>query len=169
VDQGFDILKDPRVLSSLADLQAQFDFLIDVRDKLSQANQSVIDIRKLRADLTYMQTKLAGNTAAQPILAALQTLDDEMTVIENNIHETRNEAYQDPLNFGIKLNNRLAYLASHASDGDFPPTDEALAYKKEVSAQIDVEVAALAALLNERLPAINAMVAQQSIEVLSKP
>ncbi|MDP5055193.1 MAG: hypothetical protein NWP69_15505, partial [Congregibacter sp.] len=72
--------------------------------------------------------------AAEPILAALQTLNDEMTVIENNIHETRNEAYQDPLNFGIKLNNRLAYLATHASDGDFPPTDEALAYKGEVSA-----------------------------------
>ena len=169
VDKGFEILKDPRVPSSLADLQAQFDFLMDVRDKLSQANQSVIDIRKLRADLTYLQAKLTDNSAAEPILAALQTLNDEMTVIENNIHETRNEAYQDPLNFGIKLNNRLAYLATHASDGDFPPTDEALAYKGEVSAQIDAEVSALDALLAERLPAINQMVAQQGIEVLSKP
>ena len=52
-----------------------------------------------------------------------------MTINENNIHETRNEAYQDPLNFGIKLNNRLAYMATHESAGDFRPTEQAIAYK----------------------------------------
>jgi photosystem II stability/assembly factor-like uncharacterized protein len=169
VDQNFEILKDPRVLSSMADLQAQFDFLLAVRDKLSEANQGVLDIRKLRADIQYMQTKLKGDDSAESILESLTDLNDEMTVIENNIHETRNEAYQDPLNFGIKLNNRLAYLATHAASGDFPPTDEAQAYKKEVSAQIDQEIAALDQLLSIRLPTINAMVAQQGIEVLSKP
>ncbi|WP_439105846.1 VPS10 domain-containing protein [Congregibacter sp.] len=169
MDREFDILKDPRVFSSQQDLQAQFDFLIDVRDKLSQANQAVLDIRALRTDLDYLKGKLDGNKDVEPILTALAALDDEMTVIENNIHETRNEAYQDPLNFGIKLNNRLAYLATHASGGDFRPTDEAVAYKKVVAGQIDAELAALEALLEEQLPAINGMVAKQNIEVLSAP
>ena len=73
-------------------------------------------------------------------------------MVENNIHETRNEAYQYPLNFGIKLNNRLAYLATHESAGDFRPTDQAVAYKKEVSAQIDEEIAALQQLLMTSFP-----------------
>jgi len=90
-------------------------------------------------------------------------------VIENNIHETRNEAYQDPLNFGIKLNNRLAYLATHESAGDFRPTDQAVEYKKEVSAQIDEEIASLEQLLNEKLPQINRMMEQQNIEMLPTP
>lgn len=169
VTQDFEILKDPRVLSSQADLQAQFDFLLAVRDKLSDANQAVIDIRKLRADIDYLRAKLGGAPGAETIGAALSTLDKEMTVIENNIHETRNEAYQDPLNFGIKLNNRLAYLATHAAAGDFPPTDEAIAYKQVVSEQIDTEIAALESLLSSQLSAINAMVAQRNIEVLSAP
>jgi hypothetical protein len=168
-EQDFEILKDPRVNSSLADLEAQFDFLMAVRNKLSDANQAVLDIRKLRADLDYLRAKLEGDAGAEPIVAALESLNDEMTVIANNIHETRNEAYQDPLNFGIKLNNRLAYLATHASSGDYPPTDEAQAYKEEVSAQIDQEILALEQLLDGRLPMINKMVAQQNIEVLSKP
>ena len=71
------------------------------------------------------------------MLEAIAALRDEATVIENNIHETRNEAYQDPINFGIKLNNRLAYLATHESAGDFRPTDQGVAYLAEVSGQID--------------------------------
>ncbi len=168
VDQTFEILKDPRVHSSQEDLEAQFDFLIAVRDKLSEAHQAVIDIRKLRTDLNYMQAKLEDYPEAESILTALTTLDEEITVIENNLHETRNEAYQDPLNFGIKLNNRLAYLATHASAGDFRPTDEAEAYRLEVSAQIDQEIAALEQLLDRSLPAINAMVEAQNITMLSK-
>ena len=153
----------------LADLQAQFDFLIEVRDKLSEAHQAVIDIRNLRKDLNYLQEKLKDNAKAEAIMEATKALNEEMTVIENNIHETRNEAYQDPLNFGIKLNNRLAYLATHESAGDFRPTDQAVEYKKEVSAQIDAEIAALQKLLNDKLPEINRQMEQQNIEMLPTP
>jgi hypothetical protein len=169
VEQDFAILKDPRVKSSLADLQAQFDFLIKVRDKLTEAHQAVIDVRTLREDLAYLEAKLEGMDGTDAILAAIDSLREEATVIENNIHETRNEAYQDPLNFGIKLNNRLAYLATHESAGDFRPTDQGEAYRKEVSAQIDAEVEALEQLLADRLPAINRMVEEQGVSILSMP
>ncbi|MEM9673395.1 MAG: glycosyl hydrolase [Bacteroidota bacterium] len=168
-EKSFEILKDPRVKSSQEDLLAQFDFLMDVRDKLSEAHQAVIDIRNLRKDLEYVEEKLKDDPTAKPILEATKELDEEMTVIENNIHETRNEAYQDPLNFGIKLNNRLAYLATHESAGDFRPTEQAIAYKKEVSTQIDDEIEALQNLLNQKLPAINQMMEEQNIEVLTRP
>jgi len=169
VEQDFEILKDPRVTSSLADLQAQFDFLIKVRDKLSEAHQAVIDVRELRTDLAYLEAKLEGRSDVGELMEAIASLREEATVIENNIHETRNEAYQDPLNFGIKLNNRLAYLATHESAGDFRPTDQGEAYRREVSAQIDAEIADLEALLAERLPAINAMVEQRGIRLLGSP
>ncbi|MEM9386646.1 MAG: glycosyl hydrolase [Pseudomonadota bacterium] len=168
-EQAFEILKDPRVKSSRADLQAQFDFLIQVRDKLSQAHQAVIDVRALRADLDYLEGKLQDKPGAAALQEAINTLREEATTIESNLHETRNEAFQDPLNFGIKLNNRLAYLATHESAGDFRPTDQGVAYRKEVSAQIDEEVAALEQLINDRLPKINRMVEEQGIELLAVP
>ena len=169
VEQEFEILKDPRVASSQADLQAQFDFLIKVRDKLSEANQAVIDIRKLYADLDYLEAKLADVSESEDILDSIEALRGDASIIENNLHETRSEAYQDPLNFGIKLNNRLSYLATHESAGDFRPTDQGEAYRREVSAQIDREVAALSTLLDERVPEINLMIRLQEIEMLSTP
>ena len=169
VEQEFEILKDPRVLSSQADLQAQFDFLILVRDKLSDANQAVIDIRKLYTDLDYLEAKLEVDPESDQILESIASLREQASVIENNIHETRNEAYQDPLNFGIKLNNRLAYIATHESAGDFPPTDQGEAYYYEVSAQIDQEIAALNELLEQGVPEINLMLGLQEIEMLGTP
>ena len=90
-------------------------------------------------------------------------------MIENNLHETRNEAVQDPLNFGIKLNNRLAYLATHESAGDYRPTDQGEAYRQEVSTQIDQEIVALENLLEDRLPEINLMIRLEEIEMLGSP
>lgn len=166
IEQNFEILKDPRSKATKADLQAQFDFLIQVRDKLSQANQAVIDIRRLRKDLNYLKGKLGGHADCETILAAIDALSTQITVIENNIHETRNEAYQDPLNFGIKLNNRLAYLATHESAGDFRPTDQGIAYQKEVSAQIDKELADLNVLLDSDLTKINQLIKEKGIDFL---
>ncbi|MEM1402250.1 MAG: glycosyl hydrolase [Pseudomonadota bacterium] len=168
-EQTFEILKDPRVQSSQGDLQAQFDFLIAVRDKLSEAHQAVIDARRLYADLDYIKAKAAGVEGADKLLAAIEALRSEASVIENNLHETRNEAYQDPLNFGIKLNNRLAYLATHESSGDYAPTDQGQAYFKEVAAQIDEEVAAMASLLSERLPELDEMARDAGIGLLASP
>ena len=168
VEQSFEILADPRVDSTPAELQAQFDFLIDVRDKLSEAHQAVIDVRTVREDLAYLEGKL-DDDAPERLREAIALLRQDMSVIENNIHETRNEAYQDPLNFGIKLNNRLAYLATHESAGDFPPTDQAVAYYGEVAAQIDGEIASLRALFEDRIPELNRMLGVQGVSVLGLP
>ena len=97
------------------------------------------------------------------IKSLIAEIDDQITVIENNIHETRNEARQDPLNFGIKLNNRLAYLATHESAGDFRPTDQGVAYKEEVSTQIDAELENLAVFLGEKIPQLNELVKKADI------
>lgn len=167
--QPFEILKDPRVNSSLQDLQAQFDFLIDVRNKLSEAHQAVIDIRAMRKDLEYLKSKLGDKPQYEEIISTANEFDEAITVIENNIHETRNEAYQDPLNFGIKLNNRLAYLATHESAGDFRPTQQGMEYKAIVSAQIDEEIAALNQVVEAQLPALNRMINEKDISMVMMP
>ena len=169
VEQEFEILVDPRVSSSPADLQAQFDFLIKVRDKLSEANQTVIDIRKMYADFDYLEAKLEDQPDSAQVLEAIAAMREQASVIENNLHETRSEAYQDPLNFGIKLNNRLSYLATHESAGDFRPTDQGEAYRQEVSAQIDQEIAAFEQLVEGGLSEINLMLRLQEVELLSAP
>ena len=166
VEQDFEIKMDPRSESTVDDLQAQFDYLIEVRDKLSEAHQAVIDIRSLRKDLNYLKEKLGDEEYYTDIIKTINLFDEEMTLIENNIHETRNEARQDPLNFGIKLNNRLAYLATHESAGDFRPTEQGIAYKKEVSAQIDKEITDLKTVMDTQIPKLNKMMQEKGIKFL---
>lgn len=166
VEQDFKILIDPRIKSTQDDLQAQFDFLIEVRDKLSEAHQAVIDIRKIKKDIDYLKEKLGDDAAYQEIISKAEELKKDLTVIENNIHETRNQAYQDPLNFGIKLNNRLAFLATHESAGDFRPSDQGVAYKKEVSDQIDKELSDYKSTVDEGIGELNKMIKENSIDFI---
>ena len=169
IQQSFEILIDPRIEATPEDLQAQFDYLIEVRDKLSECHEAVIQIRSLREDLEYLSKKVEEHEAADNVKVLITEIEEKITVIENNIHETRNEARQDPLNFGIKLNNRLAYLATHESAGDFRPTDQGGAYKEEVSAQIDQELEDLAVFLGEKIPQLNEEVNQVGIGFIGLP
>jgi hypothetical protein len=166
IEKPFEILIDPRIKSTQADLQAQFDFLIDVRDKLSETHQAVIDIRKIKKDIDYLKEKLGDAADYKSIITYGEELKKELTVIENNLHETRNEAYQDPLNFGIKLNNRLAFLATHESSGDFRPTDQGLAYKAEVTEQINKELKDYHNLVDEGVGKINDMIKAKAIDFI---
>jgi hypothetical protein len=116
-----------------------------------------------------MEAKFEDEPEATGVLEAIASLREEASSIENNLHETRNEARQDPLNFGLKLNNHLAYLATHESAGDFRPTDQGEAFLVEVSTQIDQEIAALEKLLDDRIPEINLMIRLQEVEMLDTP
>lgn len=155
VEQEFEIIPDPRLETTQQGYQKQFDFLMTVRDKVSEAHQAIIDIRSLREDINYMEEKLADDPAYEEVLEKARELDEEMRVIENKIHETRNQSYQDPLNYGIKVNNRLAFLMADQQRGDYPPTDQAEEVRKELTQELDNYLNELDQLFDNRLDNIN--------------
>lgn len=167
VETEFEITKDPRLPNTQEDFQRQFDFLIKVRDKVSEAHQAMLDIRSVRKDIQYLREKLGDDEAYQEIIKMTQALDKKMTLIENNIHQTKNKSRQDPLNYGIRINNRLAFLMADQQRGDFPPTDQAEAFRKEISQALDKELMQLDQLLNTDLSAINNLVKEKGVQILS--
>lgn len=164
--QNFNIVKDPRLPNTKEDYQKQFDFLISVRDKVSEAHEAIIQIRKTRKDLEYVKEKVADKPSAKALVERVNALDEKMKVIENAIHMTKNQSYQDPLNFGIRINNRIAFLLADQQRGDYPPTDQAIAFRDEVFKELDEELNKLASLLNEKLPALNQKLAEMGIKIL---
>jgi photosystem II stability/assembly factor-like uncharacterized protein len=102
-----------------ADLRAQYTFGKQVRDKASEANQSVINIRRVKAQLADRQKKAADDAALK---ATGNTLTANAAIVEDSIYQVRNQSGQDPLNFPIRVNNRLATLLSMAERGDGRPT-----------------------------------------------
>ena len=90
-----------------------------------------------------------------------------MEVIENNIHMTKNQSYQDPLNYGIRINNRIAFLMADQQRGDYPPTDQAKAFLEEVSKELEKELGDLKRLLDEKVPALNNAVEEKGLKLLN--
>jgi hypothetical protein len=169
VEQTFEIIGDPRLPNTEEDYRDQFDFLITVRDKVSEAHQAMLDIRALREDLDYLKGKLREEGDHAAILAMAEALNKEMTAIEQQIHMTKNESRQDPLNYGIKVNNRLAFLLADQQRGDFPPTDQAELVRQELTAELDGYLRELEQLFESEVPKINEALQDAEVGMLKKP
>ena len=164
MQREFEITADPRKSASQADLKAQFDFLIKVRDKLSAANQGVIDIRAIEPQISDLSAKI--DTQHEDIKKLISKITTDLKRIEENLYQTQNESGQDPLNFPIRLNNKVGHLGSIMGVGDNKPTDQALRFYDEVGAEIDAELAQLEKIKTEDLDALNKMINNQKIKAI---
>ncbi len=164
---AFAIAKDPRLSNSDEDYKNQLDFLLEVRDRVSSAHQAMIDIKSIRDDIEYFNNKLKDNLDYSEVLELAKKLNKEMGVIENNIHMTKNQSRQDPLNYGIRINNRLAFLLADQQRGDFPPTDQAIEVKEAIGKELNAELEKLDVLLEERLGEINRIGRPLGVQILS--
>ena len=136
--EGFMIRMDPRISGvTEKDLQEQFDFAMKIRDKTSEANQAVIDIREIKKQLKDRVGKMRDRS----ISTAADSLTKKLSEVEEEIYQVRNQSNQDPLNFPIKLNNRLAALRRTVETGDARPTNASYQVFKELSSELDVQLA----------------------------
>jgi photosystem II stability/assembly factor-like uncharacterized protein len=159
--QTFVIKIDPRLIGvTEKDLHEQFDLAMKIRDQTSEANQAVIDIRELKK-----QTKDRIDKAKDPaISAAGQELTRKLSEIEEEIYQVRNQSGQDPLNFPIKLNNRIAALRRSVETGDARPTNASYVVFKELSAELDVQLAKLRNIESTQLDSLNKLLAARNLE-----
>ena len=161
----FEIVKDPRTKASMADLQEQFDFLISVRDKLSETNNAITKIREARKQMNLATSKMKGDEFAD-INKKAKSILKSMKKVEEALYQTKNQSRQDPLNFPIRLNNKLGHLNSLVSAGDYKPTASAVAFKKEVTSWIDAELNRLKEVFEIEIPAFNQMVKAKEVDAV---
>ena len=162
--QDFEILKDPRLSNTQNDYLEQFNFLISVRDQVSIANQSIIDIRKIKKDLKYVIDKSSDN---KQLISLINEFSNKLSVIENKIHMTKNQSRQDPLNYGIRINNRLAFLMADSQRGDFQPTDQSIEFFDVIKEELNYELGSFKKLLNTYVSQINNMIDDNNIKFIS--
>jgi photosystem II stability/assembly factor-like uncharacterized protein len=113
------VTRNPWLDATNADLAAQYAFSRRVRDKANEANMAVIGIRRVKAQLDD-RLKRSDDGMLKSTGATLRT---NASGVEENVYQVRNQSGQDPLNFPIKVNNRLATLLSMAERGDGRPTN----------------------------------------------
>lgn len=142
--EDFKVLADPRYESTQADLEKQFAFLMNVNQKLTETHQTIKLIRQYRAELDSMETQPSN----------IEEIKSQMKEIEETLYQTKNQSNQDPLNFPIRLNNKLAHLNNVVGNGDYPPTDQSEEVRAELTEQIDVQLARFKKLEQEEISKI---------------
>jgi len=166
-EQNFTLLKDPRSNASTEDLQAQFDFIIEVQAKLTEIHKTLKNITKIREQINLLKASIIDKEKNKEIVELADKIVKEMTIIENELYQTKSKSSQDPLNFPIKLNNKLAHLNSLSSIGDYNPTDQSVEFKKEITQLIDVELAKIYAIFENDVKMLNKKVKESDIELIN--
>lgn len=161
----FVVLPNPRSSATAEDYRAQFDFVVQVRDKLTEVHRSIRRLRSVRKDVQALQAKLGDEDAE--LAEAAEALLGTLSGAEKALYQTQNQSAQDPLNFPIRLNDKYAGLLGYAGRGDFAPTAQAWAVKAELDGLIDVQLAVLAGAFGEGVAAINRMASEANLPAIS--
>jgi hypothetical protein len=157
--QPFQVLKHPLRPISDADLQFQWNLASRIRDKVNEANLAVIRIRRIKTDIAdrIKDAPAEVRTAGEQLAAAL-------SAVEEDVYQVKNQSGQDPLNFPIKTNNRLASLLRVAVSGEGRPTGNVEPIFNDLIAELKAETDRLEKTIADQLPPFNRM-----LERIKKP
>jgi hypothetical protein len=154
--KSFAVRRDPRLVGvSDADLREQFALAQRINKRVSDANEAVIRIRVFRDQVERRMGAAPRNAA---LYQAATDFNGRLTKIEEDLYQVRNRSGQDPLNFPIRLNNRLAALQRSVETGQARPTAASYVVLRELSADLDRELAQLDTLMRIDLPKLNALI-----------
>jgi photosystem II stability/assembly factor-like uncharacterized protein len=156
--QSFTVSKDPRIPTSAEGFEKQFSLLLQIRDKLTEAHESILRIRDLRAQLQEFAKRNKTEKAAEDAVQAAEALIKKLTSIEEMLYQTKNRSSQDPLNFPIQLNNKLAALAGVVGGADFAPTDQSYVVFEDLVTRINAQLAGLRQAMDGDLAKFNELV-----------
>mgnify|MGYP001797112526 CR=1 FL=1 len=147
----FEIRLDPRVERAEAgDLEARFALANEISAKVSEANEAVLLVRGIKQQFAALEGK-----ADQADLDAMASIDEAISTIEGRIYQVNNQSRQDPLNFPIQLNDKLASLIGTVESAEARPTAQTRAVFARLSAELDSELSQLDGVLDAALPSLN--------------
>lgn len=167
VESEFQVLADPRSSATAQALAEQFEFILAVRDRLNEVHREIDNIRRARQQLDDLSERLEGDDALAPVVEAADTLSESLTTIEKALYQTQNRSRQDPLNFPIRLNDKLAGLIGLADFGDHRPTVAMQRVRQELDQAIETELEALRSLWQDDLAALNRLAEEHRVPFVS--
>ncbi len=170
LETPIEIRKDPRLATNDGDYQQQFDFLLSIRDKLTEIHRAIKQIRDIRTQVQAINGRLGDHESYKPLVESGKKLVESLTAIEKALYQTESKSSQDPLNFPIRLNNRLSYLTNIAGAGSYPPTAQVIQLRDALVAEIDGHLGQLRQLIEGDLKALNDQIRAAAVPpVFSEP
>jgi len=159
------ILADPRMEGTLEDRQAQFDFLLEIRNKVDETHDAIRHMRMVKKQIKDLSSRL-DTSVYTAVIEEGKRLDSLMLDIEKVLYQTKLKSNQDMLNYPIRLNNKLAHAASLASIGIYRPTDQMIGVKDNLTIKINAELEKWYAIRDQELKKYNAVIRESEVDLI---
>ena len=168
LSQPLEIVTEAGVDASQADLQAQFDLLLSIRDKVSATHKVINQMRDVRAQLKGWRERLAGLESAAGIVEASKALEEQVLEVEKElmVPETR-AGWPDAMNSGDRLATQLSNLSFNVNLGDYKPTDYEGEAFAEIAADIDGVADKFSDIVDGNLAEFNTMLSNAGFGVVA--
>ncbi|MBK7577199.1 MAG: glycosyl hydrolase [Ignavibacteria bacterium] len=168
---NFEIRMDPRLTTPTEDLQAQFDLHQKINAKLTDVHKSIKRLREVRSSVnaTSARWKDFDTTITKNASTLAKKITDSLTTIENALVQTKAKAFQDLLNYPVKLNNKIASLSSVAASADRRPTQQTYDLFEVLGKDADEQLTALKGIEDTMIAELNAAVKALDLPAIPKP
>lgn len=161
-----EITADPRLAVSPADMAKRFDLLLKIRDEVTEADDTIIQIRDLREQIDAINKRLGNNPREEAIVDAGKLLNKKVTDVEEGLIQTKAKSGQDVLNFPVRLNNHLVALGGIVGSADTGPTQQSYEVFDMLSKELNAQLAKWKEIVSSDVPAYNNLVKQQDVPAI---
>ena len=159
--RDFDIGINPNLEGvTVADLRERFELAIEIRDRVTEANEAVIKVR----DIAGQIDERLEETDDEEIGTQAAVVDENLGVVEAEIYQVKNQSNQDPLNYPIKLNNKLAALLGVVEGSESRPTDQSYDVFQRLSALLDEQISQMDIVILRDLGRLNELLIREGLE-----
>ncbi len=165
-EQPVEIRKDPRLTTTAAEFQEQFDLLQKINNKLSETHKAINQIRQIRTQIDGYTKSVKEPKAAEKFKKAAKPMLDDLDKLESTLMQPKSKAPQDALAYPIQLNDKMAGVASVVSSADTKPTKSSFTAYDDLAKQIDSAISKLKEIVNTQVPSFNRMVTEQQIPAI---
>ena len=155
--QPLEVHIDPRVADqvTVADLQAQHDLMVRVRDLLQQSHDAVRDARSIRSQMRDVAESVEEAGYGEDFTEMAEATGEKLTDVEEELFQTKNRAGQDPLNFPPMLDNEIVNLYGYISSTYDRPNQVAGVRADELEAELGEWLGTLQQIIDTDVAAFN--------------
>src|SRR6202035_904557 len=145
------------------DLAKQFELLLKIRDKVTETDDAIIQIRDVRDQVNAENKRLKNDSREKAIADAGKALDKKMTEVEEQLIQTKAKSGQDVLNFPVRLNNHLVALSGVVGSADSAPTKQSYEVFDMLNKAVDEQLTKWKALIATDVKSYNDLIRQQEV------
>ena len=160
--ETFEVVNDPRVQTSRADLETQDAALQTIYAKLSALNESIATLRDVRSQAKSWADRLGKKKNGAVVVEAVNDLIKKLDAIETVLILPGEHDDTFGLNQPVRLNAKLSSLIPIMGSADRVPTQQSRELFQRYATQADDQLRALHALLSDDLEGLNSLIQESN-------